>query len=1276
MATATIDGSNNGDISNGRVGGERFQQSDGMMEEHDSRAAHGMPTYPQVDREDISSGSKHGGSQVVAKSSEKTTVLGREGCEIWFPPTQIKKMLGDHLQTATRPCKIFYHDALKDAPNPGLFVRVSGPVAFPFLERDIECIIEASQRSELETETEETPSAKTTWEVPFDMIELRNPSWSHLITTVVSRISSEFEIDQTGRGILATKPLLILYGPDSIAKPLNCQNSEPPVFGFLDITLPSKYAGGELHVEHDGRKEQIPVIQNSEYDCSCLAWFSNVACTSAPSSEGHRLVLRYTLEHKSPGPICCATPLAEEVIKLQSILTSWIKQKDQITHKILSYVLSNKYEDGQLDHIKFSDSDQLAVTQLIEACAEVGLFLCLSTLIARIAPQKDVASSSEATERGNCPSNSCQLGRIVGLDGKELLEDYRMDFKEDDIVQDRPFEGDDYVLDEESETENNSVVKIFRKSVVIMMPLEARIPFLYGVSAPDYNERVKELLAHFCSLSKSSVEFATSENEIRQVCDAVLSTISWDPARVFSFASGYTKDVQSFVLKAIQLLGDKCLLSRAFPIGFADFDNFQMLESASKSFGPNWLRCSLSQQLAEMTDFLNRFAVIGRIETLISDNSWVNMQYESAIKALRFASHEDIEGAIKAASFWESDSRLETILIPSIKKELLGNYMVLTLLSQLSVEKQIPRSVFEALAPISIEHFTLGTHWSCFYQPMANILLHCHNLGLSVPFQQAITQISCAALKASLDELENEYLKFLGKLAATIDRTTCMALPIVQGLFQHVINLIALKCAPVKDTWVLSPAGCGCSDCNELDAFLNNHLVDGARFRRKAEQRNHLELRLQMHHPTRVKTMTVVAPELPYILRVIKIAGPTDNPIQYWLKKYEALSTSINWLGSKRLRHLLGPHYSNLMALKPIYFTPIISDTVSQVVDLTAENHISSANTPPPLPPNVLGSHNRSQFDPASRVALSHPVTSQNMSSATAFLPINPLFPSQLLTTSTRSTAEGVRNNQASGHVITNNQRIGSPATVVQSIARPNVSRHDVLQRAAAHTTAPTVAPSRRIVVKTENLAPPSHQSIDIQRPGETRTPITPVSISTNSPRDSPLRQLGAQQNGNSALPKRKDPPPSAERSSSKDSPLEANKRVRVEEPISIPGGVWGSIDAPPPPLPDNHTPPPPPAWVVSALANLEPRFPGHRFKCIMRHHPVSPNSKVPYANPDFGYPLPANVTYMWIPRIQCEDCPEKLYIPGSGKSVSNFVIHLKSRMHASNVETRLQRRI
>jgi len=54
--------------------------------------------------------------------------------------------------------------------------------------------------------------------------------------------------------------------------------------------------------------------------------------------------------------------------------------------------------------------------------------------------------------------------------------------------------------------------------------------------------------------------------------------------------------------------------------------------------------------------------------------------------------------------------------------------------------------------------------------------------------------------------------------------------------------------------------------------------------------------------------------------------------------------------------------------------------------------------------------------------------------------------------------------------------------------------------------------------------------------------------------------------------------------------------------------------------------------------------------------------------------PVPPNITFAWLPRIRCRDCPGKSYTAGPETTVQNFEVHLKNRAHRERVLERLRK--
>ncbi|PVH88953.1 hypothetical protein DL98DRAFT_159600 [Cadophora sp. DSE1049] len=394
-----------------------------------------------------------------------------------------------------------------------------------------------------------------------------------------------------------------------------------------------------------------------------------------------------------------------------------------------------------------------------------------------------------------------------------------------------------------------------------------------------------------------------------------------------------------------------------------------------------------------------------------------------------------------------------------------------------------------------------------------------------------------------------------------------------------------------------------------------------------------------MAHPTSATTSTNVGSGFPYALRVIKIGGPIDDPAQYWTRKHEVLSNAINSIGSKRLRHLLGQHYANLVLLKPIYFSPVVKDVDSEVVDLTAAENKGPPNVLTPSINNLAGTNvgSRSVSAPIPPTARKHLAPLQNnlptpSPSPVTWSAINHRIPTQIHATSTPSTSatESISNgHQTSGQNISGMRPTQRSAIAFQPLSGSAFPDRLSLQTASNAPTTSDVTSSSHIIVKTETPTSVTRQSPSIQYPIESRTPSAASPVLTTLSRTlSPLSQARNQLDNSISISKRKDPPNSVEEENNSGH-IKKAKRVRVGDPNGmsapnpIPGGVWGSVDAPFPPLPDDYVKPPPPAWLVSSLAALEPNFPGHRFHGIMLHSPVSKLTNMPCLEPAAGQPIP-----------------------------------------------------
>jgi hypothetical protein len=108
-----------------------------------------------------------------------------------------------------------HHDILKDAPNPGLFIRGFGIIGFLLREIDIQTIMAASRQSSADNTTVRTESApvrpRKPLLVPGSSVEIQNPSWATLLRSILGQVSTKLGIEASGNGMAARLSALILY---------------------------------------------------------------------------------------------------------------------------------------------------------------------------------------------------------------------------------------------------------------------------------------------------------------------------------------------------------------------------------------------------------------------------------------------------------------------------------------------------------------------------------------------------------------------------------------------------------------------------------------------------------------------------------------------------------------------------------------------------------------------------------------------------------------------------------------------------------------------------------------------------------------------------------------------------------------------------------------------------------------------------------------------------------------------------------------------------------
>lgn len=242
-----------------------------------------------------------------------------------------------------------------------------------------------------------------------------------------------------------------------------------------------------------------------------------------------------------------------------------------------------------------------------------------------------------------------------------------------------------------------------------------------------------------------------------------------------------------------------------------------------------------------------------------------------------------------------------------------------------------------------------------------------------------------------------------------------------------------------------------------------------------------------------------------------------------------------------------------------------------------------------------------------------------------------------------------------------------------------NVSRRSALHEAREES----VSEPTSLIVKLR--VSPRRFREWLQNPNK---PIEPVSKATSTPVMTPKPTPSRSTPGLSSMP----PPPSpampprstpAQAATSADTPSRMSSTPTPTTPAPNASSSQyqyypdGRVDAPyPQPAGTAKAPPPPAPWLKNALAELQKKNPKDLFEATMRYMIIDQTtlSSVKLEGHPPGAPLPQNAKAQYVPRLRCVDCPGKLYTAGPGQTVENFEVHLKNRLHRTNVEKRVNR--
>ncbi|KAJ7579274.1 hypothetical protein C8J56DRAFT_1059498 [Mycena floridula] len=276
-----------------------------------------------------------------------------------------------------------------EAPNPFIQIDGFGFIGFPFVQSDIEKLIDVCDPCSLAPQE----SGACIWESSVSKLHLNNQSqWGTWLLKAALRGAARafgFPVDKC-RCVLDRMLLQVQQGSHDIVlhEP---GDREPYRFGTMEIILPSAFTGGDIEISFGGVVKTISSSHPSALITSVVVSKTSASVKRCAIETGHRISLRYKLLMEPGVHRAMRLPNHQAAsARLRFLLSSWMLRKyddPTVLHFFAAKTHNSFTAETNSNVASLSDRDKVLLSHIIAIAEDLGLkvFLTRVECLARCA---------------------------------------------------------------------------------------------------------------------------------------------------------------------------------------------------------------------------------------------------------------------------------------------------------------------------------------------------------------------------------------------------------------------------------------------------------------------------------------------------------------------------------------------------------------------------------------------------------------------------------------------------------------------------------------------------------------------------------------------------------------------------------------------------------------------------------------------------------------------------------------------------------------------------
>src|SRR3984893_18650702 len=267
------------------------------------------------------------------------------------------------------------------------------------------CAVARPARHGFKDETRLDQRVRDTWEIAKSRISIDEPRWKRTLLPQLDRIRRDLGLPEKSR-LRAQLHNMLVYAPGQFFAPHQDSEKTDDMIGTLVVSLPSRFTGGAVSIEHHGAKMRVG---GSDQSLTFIAFYADLHHEVHPIKEGYLIVLTYNLvlEHNATAAGAPTAAINELTDAIREFFATPGQARWSGDHSMRSppdrlvYLLDHEYTQRGLQWNRLKNSDAQRAITLQEVARELDceIFLALADVHETWSCEDEYSSYSDYGQR-------------------------------------------------------------------------------------------------------------------------------------------------------------------------------------------------------------------------------------------------------------------------------------------------------------------------------------------------------------------------------------------------------------------------------------------------------------------------------------------------------------------------------------------------------------------------------------------------------------------------------------------------------------------------------------------------------------------------------------------------------------------------------------------------------------------------------------------------------------------------------------------------------------